>query len=297
MIIIGHRGAQGYEPENTLRAIRKAIEHQVDAVEFDVYALDTEELILMHDHKVDRTTDGSGYTKTKTLEQIKKLDAGKGESVPTLREALDLINRRFFRHFFNHGSRALGTTGTTIGARSERTGTAEGTGVVLIGHGLLGLHAFDILEGQVIGLQDDATEDVFGKLNVALDAGNLGAFALEEREDIDATLLAADFIGQAAFIPLADVEDFRVGTVEDVLHFGLGGIPGAGGVGGVEEEKGFVLTGMGCHLRASPNVGQNAASDATASPWVSLPARGKIGEYSPRGGWHAKGSGAGEALF
>ena len=83
----------GYEPENTLRSLKKALEQQVDMIEFDVHALKDGSLILMHDDTVDRTTDGFGFVSEKTLPEIKCLDAGKGEKVPTLEEALDVIDR------------------------------------------------------------------------------------------------------------------------------------------------------------------------------------------------------------
>jgi glycerophosphoryl diester phosphodiesterase len=94
MVVIGHRGAMGYEPENTLRSLQKALELGVDMVEFDVHILRDGEVILMHDDTLDRTTNGHGFVADKTLSEMKKLHAGKGEKVPTLQEALDLIDRK-----------------------------------------------------------------------------------------------------------------------------------------------------------------------------------------------------------
>ena len=94
MIIIGHRGAMGYEPENTLRSFQKALDLKVDMIEFDVHLCKTGELVIMHDEKVNRTTDGQGFVAKKSLEELKELDAGKGEKIPTLEEALDLIDRK-----------------------------------------------------------------------------------------------------------------------------------------------------------------------------------------------------------
>lgn len=93
MVIIGHRGAMGYEPENTLRSIKKALELHVDMIEFDVHLLKDGEVILMHDDTVDRTTNGHGFVSDMTFSQMRKLNAGKGEKVPTLREVLDLIDK------------------------------------------------------------------------------------------------------------------------------------------------------------------------------------------------------------
>ncbi len=87
---IGHRGAEFLEPENTLRGFRKAIEVGVDYVEFDVHRCKSGELVVIHDETVDRTTNGKGFVEDLTLQQLKKLDAGKGEQIPTLQEAIDV---------------------------------------------------------------------------------------------------------------------------------------------------------------------------------------------------------------
>ncbi len=92
MLKIGHRGAAGYEPENTLRSFKKALELNVDMIEFDVYICKSGEVVIMHDDKIDRTTNGTGFVFDKTLAELKSLDAGKGEKIPTLEEALNIIN-------------------------------------------------------------------------------------------------------------------------------------------------------------------------------------------------------------
>jgi glycerophosphoryl diester phosphodiesterase len=88
--IIGHRGARGLEPENTMRSFRKALELGVDYIECDVHMTKDGYIVLMHDHTVDRTTNGSGPVNSFTFDEIRKLDAGKGEIIPTLQELLDL---------------------------------------------------------------------------------------------------------------------------------------------------------------------------------------------------------------
>ena len=89
---IGHRGACGYEPENTLLSFKKALELKVDMVECDVHVCKTKQVVVIHDTTVERTTNGSGKVKEKALEQLKFLDAGKGEKIPTLEEVLDTVN-------------------------------------------------------------------------------------------------------------------------------------------------------------------------------------------------------------
>jgi glycerophosphoryl diester phosphodiesterase len=94
MKIIAHRGASGYAPENTIAALKKALQYNIDMIEFDVHALPSGETILMHDHRINRTTDGTGYVLQHTFADLRHLDAGEKEIVPTLNEALDLINRQ-----------------------------------------------------------------------------------------------------------------------------------------------------------------------------------------------------------
>lgn len=91
MIVIGHRGCAALEPENTLRAFRRAIALGCDYVETDVRLTRDGHLVLMHDETVNRTTNGQGKVADLTFEQIRSLDAGKGERVPTLVELLEAI--------------------------------------------------------------------------------------------------------------------------------------------------------------------------------------------------------------
>jgi len=90
VLIIGHRGAAGLEPENTLRSFGRALELGVDRIETDVRLTKDGHPVLVHDATVDRTTDGTGPVRDLTLKEIRELDAGRGERVPTLRELLAL---------------------------------------------------------------------------------------------------------------------------------------------------------------------------------------------------------------
>ena len=91
---IGHRGARAYEPENTLRSFQRAIEIGVDAVELDVRKTKDNELVVLHNADVNKTTNGSGSVNELTLEEIKRLVIEKDEKVPTLNEALDFVGKR-----------------------------------------------------------------------------------------------------------------------------------------------------------------------------------------------------------
>ena len=94
MLVIGHRGAPAYEPENTLRSFARALELGADMLEFDVNVLPSGEAVIFHDRNVDRTTNGSGPLLHHSFRQLRRLDAGKGEQIPTLQEVLDFIDHR-----------------------------------------------------------------------------------------------------------------------------------------------------------------------------------------------------------
>ncbi len=94
MLRIGHRGARAYEPENTLRSFRKALEIGVDAIEFDVRKTRDNHLIVIHDADVKRTTNGKGLVADLTLKEIKELSTEKDEKLPTLEEALEFLDNK-----------------------------------------------------------------------------------------------------------------------------------------------------------------------------------------------------------
>lgn len=94
MIKIGHRGACGYKPENTLASFQKAIDLGVDMIECDVWLTKDKKIVVIHDHTVNRTTNGRGKVKNFTLEGIQKLDAGLGEKIPSLLELFDLAKNK-----------------------------------------------------------------------------------------------------------------------------------------------------------------------------------------------------------
>lgn len=94
IIKVGHRGAMGYEPENTLRSFKKALDLGIDMIELDVHICKTGELVVIHDETVDKTTNGKGPAAEKTLAELKELNAGDGEKIPTLEEVLDLVDKK-----------------------------------------------------------------------------------------------------------------------------------------------------------------------------------------------------------
>jgi glycerophosphoryl diester phosphodiesterase len=96
--VIGHRGAAGDAPENTLASFQLALEQGADGIELDIHLTKDGEIVVCHDPTIDRTTNGSGYIVEMQVAEIKRFDAGgwfsqqyAGESIPTLAEVFDQV--------------------------------------------------------------------------------------------------------------------------------------------------------------------------------------------------------------
>jgi glycerophosphoryl diester phosphodiesterase len=97
--LIAHRGASAHAPENTLAAFRLALAHGADAIELDTM-LCRDAVVVIHDHTLERTTNGAGRLSDKSLGSLKELDAGgwfapafTGEEIPTLDEVFETVGR------------------------------------------------------------------------------------------------------------------------------------------------------------------------------------------------------------
>lgn len=102
-VVIAHRGASTHAPENTLSAFQLAIEQDADALEFDVQLSSDKSVVVIHDHTLDRTTNGSGRVKDKSLDVIQSLNAGhaygpafSNEKIPTLDDIFDKFRKSTF---------------------------------------------------------------------------------------------------------------------------------------------------------------------------------------------------------
>jgi glycerophosphoryl diester phosphodiesterase len=99
-VVIAHRGDSAHAPENTLAAFQAAAQKGAQAVEFDVKLTSDRQVIVLHDQKVDRTTNGSGDVGRMRLAALQELDAGsafsgqfRGERVPTLGEVFEAVGK------------------------------------------------------------------------------------------------------------------------------------------------------------------------------------------------------------
>jgi glycerophosphoryl diester phosphodiesterase len=100
-LIIGHRGAMGYAPENTLASFEEAIRRGADIIEMDVQLTSDDEVVVLHDTSVDRTTDGSGLVRDLAWKKLKTFDAGAwyapefaGQYVPSLTDVIARFRQR-----------------------------------------------------------------------------------------------------------------------------------------------------------------------------------------------------------
>lgn len=96
--IYGHRGASAYAPENTMEAFRKAMEQGVDGIELDVHLTKDGVVVVTHDERIERVSDGTGYVQNLTLEELKQFNFNKTIpgfaecKIPTLEEVYELVH-------------------------------------------------------------------------------------------------------------------------------------------------------------------------------------------------------------
>ncbi|PIF69408.1 glycerophosphodiester phosphodiesterase family protein [Flavobacterium sp. 2] len=106
MLKIAHRGAKAYEPENTLQAFQKALDLNSDGIELDVHLSSDEQIIVIHDETIDRTTNGKGLVNTFSLSELKSFLIDRKYQIPTLKEVFDLVDKKCF---INIELKGLGT--------------------------------------------------------------------------------------------------------------------------------------------------------------------------------------------
>lgn len=119
MQIIAHRGASGLAPENTLKAMAKALELGAPAIEIDVQAADGE-LWVFHDRRLERCTNGKGVLTEQARAYLEQLDAGEGEVIPTLWQVMEIIAGRCELHIELKGAHtADAVAALTLRAETE----------------------------------------------------------------------------------------------------------------------------------------------------------------------------------
>ena len=116
-LVIAHRGASAYQPENTLAAFSLAIQQGAQMIELDLHRSRDNHVVVIHDETLNHTTNLTGRVDQMTLSEIKQADAGKGERVPTLDETLDLTSGKVRLYLEIKDARAAAETLRIIRAR------------------------------------------------------------------------------------------------------------------------------------------------------------------------------------
>ena len=93
-LVIGHRGAMGHETENTLASVQKALDLGVDMIEIDVFQIDSGEIVVFHDERVDRLANSGGRIEEYNIYDLKQLILDGNHEIPMLQEVLGLINNQ-----------------------------------------------------------------------------------------------------------------------------------------------------------------------------------------------------------
>lgn len=93
-LVIGHRGAMGHETENTLASIQKAMDLGVDMIEIDVFRIDSGEVVLFHDERLERLSNAGGKIEEYNIFDLKKVLLDGNHGIPMLQEALRLIDNK-----------------------------------------------------------------------------------------------------------------------------------------------------------------------------------------------------------
>ncbi|MBI4739089.1 hypothetical protein HY772_06025 [Candidatus Woesearchaeota archaeon] len=96
ILVVGHRGCAGLEPENTIRGFKRAAKLGCDAIEMDIRLTKDGVPVIMHDTTLDRTTNGKGWLAEKTLAQLKNVRCADGKPVPTLQDVIDAVGDKTF---------------------------------------------------------------------------------------------------------------------------------------------------------------------------------------------------------
>lgn len=121
-LIIGHRGAMGYETENTLASIEKAIELGVDMIEIDVFQIQSGEIAVFHDERVERLTNGAGLIEDYNYFDMKRLVLDGGHSIPVLQDVLKLVDHRIPLNIELKGGGTAGNVHKIASFYSEKRG-------------------------------------------------------------------------------------------------------------------------------------------------------------------------------
>lgn len=117
---IGHRGAMGHITENTVESIKKAVEMNCDVIEIDVFTVKDGALMVHHDDKLERLTNGKGKIEDYTKAELKKLLVAEKYTIPTLEEIIEAIDRKAVLNIELKGAKTAEPTAKVIEAYKKK---------------------------------------------------------------------------------------------------------------------------------------------------------------------------------
>lgn len=183
-VCIGHRGAMGYRPENTLASFELALDMGCPWIELDVYQVD-DHLVVIHDDELERTTNGHGRVMAQTFDYLRGLDAGDGQRIPTLEEVIDLVDRRAGINVELKGENTAVPVSTVLNAYCCRGWSTEQFLVSSFNHGELAKTDPAFRRGALFGRR--------GRKNYLEAAGRLNAWSI----NLDLSLVTRDIVEAA----------------------------------------------------------------------------------------------------
>lgn len=214
LLCIGHRGAMGHAPENTLASIRKALELGAPCMEVDVYYVDGH-VVVFHDERLERTTNGTGYICEQSFDYLRSLDAGDGQQIPTLEEVCKLIGSRAG---LNIELKGIGTAAPVTELLSELISNGAHRDQFLVSS----FHHRELLEVKRLNQDIKLGALVRGiPVNGAKFAENLGAFSVHPSLDF----IDRQFVEDAHNRDLK-VYVFTVNHPEDIARMQMLGVDG-----------------------------------------------------------------------
>ncbi len=223
-LLFGHRGAKGLAPENTLPAFLLAKEIGVDGVELDVHLSKDNEVIVMHDDAVNRTTNGRGRVRDMTLNEIKALDAGswfaqkwKGTKVPTLEEVLDALgNKMLYKIEIKHSSKVYPSIEEKVLNIIAKKGLKNKAQIISFDFD--SLKTVKQLDSKAqVGIIIEGKPEWFFDIARKLDAEFIhGFFGLVDEDDVAACRKAGIKLGVWTVNELSDIERYCKMAIDDI---------------------------------------------------------------------------------
>jgi glycerophosphoryl diester phosphodiesterase len=124
ILVIGHRGAMGHETENTIASVRKALELGADMIEIDVFRIESGEIVVFHDERVERLTNGGGNVEEYNIGDLLKLTLDGNHKIPQLQEVLREVDHRAKLNIELKGSNTADRVNFIITTYIEKQGWA-----------------------------------------------------------------------------------------------------------------------------------------------------------------------------